>query len=103
MRPEQLPEGISIESWRSYTTNEDGESDLSIWAKRLGFQGNALSNLLAGKTIDWAKHTYRVGFNKDLNASIIGASEKANYYLSVGYLKNQGAEISDEYQLYVPI
>ncbi len=98
MRPEQLPEGISIESWRSYTTNEDGESDLSIWAKRLGFQGNALSNLLAGKTIDWAKHTYRVGFNKDLNASISGASEKANYYLSVGYLKNQGAEISDEYQ-----
>lgn len=98
MSPEQLPSGTSIDKWRAYTTNEAGESDLSIWAKRMGFQGNTLSNLLAGKVVDWAKNTYRTGFNQDYNASISGAGEKVNYYLSFGYLKNQGAEISDEYQ-----
>ena len=97
MRPEQLPSTISVENWRAYSSNEEGESDLSIWAKRLGFQGNTLENLLAGKTVDWTKLAFRIGFNQDYNASISGASENANYYLSIGYLKNQGALISDGY------
>ncbi len=95
-RPEQLS-GVSLDAWRGYTTNESGESDLSIWAKRLGFQGNALANLLAGRTVDWGDITYRTGFNQDYNASISGAGEKVNYYFSMGYLKNQGALVSDEY------
>ncbi|WP_202616971.1 SusC/RagA family TonB-linked outer membrane protein [Arcticibacter tournemirensis] len=98
MRPDQLPSTISIDNWRGYTANDAGESDLSIWARRLGFTGNALQNLLAGKTVDWAKQTYRMGLNQDYNASVSGAGDKINYYLSVGYLKNQGALISDEYQ-----
>ncbi|GHT59876.1 SusC/RagA family TonB-linked outer membrane protein [Bacteroidia bacterium] len=98
MRPDQLPSNISVDAWRAYSTNESGDSDLSIWAKRLGFKGNALENFLAGKTVDWAKHTYRTGFNQDYNASVSGASDKMNYYLSMGYLKNQGAQVDDEYQ-----
>lgn len=97
-RPEQLPENISIDEWRSYTTNQAGESDQSIWAKRLGFTGNALQNLLDGKTVDWADHTYRTGINYDYNASVSGAGDKINYYLSMGYLKNQGAVVSDNYK-----
>ena len=94
----QLPSNISIDDWRGYTSNDPDESDLSIWARRVGFMGNALENLLAGKTVDWADLTYRTGFNQDFNASVSGAGEKVNYYLSLGYLKNQGANISDEYQ-----
>lgn len=62
------------------------------------FQGNALDNLLAGRTVDWADKTYRTGFNQDYNASISGAGENVNYYFSLGYLKNQGAAKSDEYE-----
>lgn len=100
MRPEQLPSNVSLDDWRNYTnaSNQTGESDLSIWARRLEFKGNALENLLAGKIVDWAKKTYRIGLNQDYNASIGGAGENINYYLSVGYLKNQGAPKSDEYQ-----
>lgn len=98
MRPDQLPSSISVDAWRAYTSNEDGESDLSIWARRLGFTGNALQNLLAGKTVDWASHTFRTGFNQDYNTSVSGASEKVNYYLSMGYLRNQGAVVSDDYR-----
>ncbi|MDR1919136.1 MAG: SusC/RagA family TonB-linked outer membrane protein [Tannerellaceae bacterium] len=98
MRPEQLSANVSIDNWRGYTTNADGESDLSIWAKRLGFMGNALENFLAGKTVDWADYTYRTGLNQDYNASVSGANEKVNYYLSMGFLKNEGAVVSDGYQ-----
>ncbi|WP_461825314.1 SusC/RagA family TonB-linked outer membrane protein [Dysgonomonas sp.] len=89
--------GVSADTWRGYTTNGTDESDLSIWARRLEFQGNALNNLLAGKVVDWADKTYRTGFNQDYNASISGAGENVNYYFSLGYLKNQGAAKSDEY------
>lgn len=89
---------VSMDDWRSYTKNESGESDLSIWGKRVGFTGNALANLLAGKTVDWEDHTYRTGFNQDYNASISGAGEKINYYFSMGYLKNEGVVKSDNYE-----
>ncbi|RAV30092.1 SusC/RagA family protein [Sinomicrobium soli] len=98
MQPDQLPSNISLEAWRGYTENDNDESDLSIWAKRLGFQGNALENLLAGKTVNWGDHTFRTGIDQDFNASVSGASEKTNYYLSMGYLKNQGAVVDDEYR-----
>jgi len=98
MQPNQLPSGVSIEDWRAYTANDTGESDLSIWAQRLGFTGNTLQNFLSGKIVDWADRTFRTGLNQDYNASISGASEKVNYYLSMGYLKNEGAVVSDDYQ-----
>ncbi|MFD1769530.1 SusC/RagA family TonB-linked outer membrane protein [Sphingobacterium suaedae] len=98
MRPDQLPSHVSLADWRGYSSNEEGESDLSIWAKRLGFMGNTLQNLLAGNVTNWEDHTYRSGLDQDYNISVSGASERTNYYLSMGYLKNQGAEVSDAYQ-----
>ncbi|OQP56108.1 SusC/RagA family protein [Niastella yeongjuensis] len=98
MQPDQLPDNVSIDQWRGYTTNQANESDRSIWAKRLGFTGNALQNLLDGKTVDWADHTLRTGYNTDFNASVSGAGDRMNYYFSMGYLKNQGGIASDNYR-----
>ncbi|WP_205512095.1 SusC/RagA family TonB-linked outer membrane protein [Longitalea arenae] len=98
MRPDQLPEHISLDAWRAYTTNNANESDESIWAKRLGFTGNALQNFLDGRTVDWADHTFRTGINSDFNVSVSGAGDKVNYYFSMGYLKNEGAVKSDNYR-----
>ncbi|MCV9387377.1 SusC/RagA family TonB-linked outer membrane protein [Reichenbachiella ulvae] len=97
--PENLSQyGVSIDDWRAYTTNETGESDESIYAKRLGLEGGVLNDYLAGRTFDWYDHTFRTGVNKDLNVSVSGANDKMNYYMSVGYLKNQGAVQYDDYQ-----
>ncbi len=97
-RPDQLGDKVALDTWRGYTTNTTDESDESIWAKRLGFTGNALQNFLDGKTVDWADHTFRTGINSDFNVSISGAGDKVNYYLSMGYLKNEGAVKSDNYR-----
>ena len=89
--------GISQDAWRGYTQNAAGESDASIYAKRLGLEGGVLNDYLAGNTFDWYDHTFRTGFNQDYNVSISGASDKMNYYMSVGYLRNEGAIKYDNY------
>ncbi|MFT3752244.1 MAG: SusC/RagA family TonB-linked outer membrane protein [Paludibacter sp.] len=90
--------GITTDQWKAYTTNASGESDASIYAKRLGLEGGVLNDYLAGNTFDWYKHTFRTGFNKDYNVSVSGASDKMNYYMSVGYQNNEGAVNYDNYQ-----
>lgn len=90
--------GITLAQWRAYTGNVAGESDASIYAKRLTLdQGGIVNDYLSGNTFDWYDHTFRTGFNKDYNASVSGASEKMNYYMSMGYLKNEGAVTYNDY------
>ena len=97
--------GITSDQWATMGDKTLGadESLLSLYARRMGFDvdaNNVLSNFLAGKSYDWEDATFRTGFNQDYNASISGASEKVNYYLSFGYLKNQGAIQGDDYHAF---
>lgn len=96
--PSELPSGVSLEQWRNYDSNTSGMSDLEIWATRLGFMGNNLANFLAGRTTDWEDLSMHTGLRQDYNASISGATDHANYYLSLGYLNNQGIFIDDAYE-----
>lgn len=79
--------GADLDAWRGYTENATDDSDLRIWAKRLGFTGNVLENIVNGKTVDWEDKAFRLGFNQDYNASVSGASDKSDYYFSLGYLR----------------
>jgi TonB-linked SusC/RagA family outer membrane protein len=98
MRPDQLPGDVSLETWRGYPPSYTGSSDLGIWAQRLGLNGKALQNYLDGKTTNWGDRTFRTGINQDYNSSVSGGSERVNYYLSMGYLKNEGAIVNDVYR-----
>ncbi|MCF0176062.1 MAG: SusC/RagA family TonB-linked outer membrane protein [Bacteroidales bacterium] len=95
--PEKLT-AVDLATWRAYTENEAGESDLSIWARRLGFTGNVLENIVNGKSMSWEDQAFRLGFNQDYNASVSGATNRTNYYFSMGYLRNEGALIDDTYR-----
>lgn len=95
--PDNLPDGVSLDQWRGYTTNAVGESDLGIWARRINFHDELLDNFLAGKVVDWENYIYRTGIQQDYDVSISGANEKANYYLSVGYLDSQGVRKGNDY------
>lgn len=97
--------GISQDQWSSNgpKTLQAGESMLSLYARRMGFDADAalvMENFLAGKTYNWEDATFRTGFNQDYNASISGATDRVNYYLGFGYLKNQGAIQGDNYHAY---
>ena len=96
--------GITPEQWATMGSKTLGadESMLSLYARRMGLDeaANVMNNFLAGKSYNWEDATFRTGFNQDYNASISGASDKVNYYLSFGYLKNQGAIQGDDYRTY---
>jgi TonB-linked SusC/RagA family outer membrane protein len=93
--------GVTADQWRDYTNNIEGESLESIYAKRINmytYSKDAYQNFLDGKTTDWSDMVFRTGLRQDYNASVSGASERINYYMSVGYLKNEGVTVGDEYK-----
>jgi len=97
--PEMLSKyGITEDEWRAYSVNETGISDDHIYAKRLGLDHNVLSNYISGKSFNWYDHSFRDGVNQDYNVSVSGASDKINYYMSAGYLSNQGVIVGDNYK-----
>ena len=103
-----IPEGYYDYANRSQYANwattgpkvaNSGESDQSLYARRLLLDEakNVYDNYLLGNTYDWYHETFRTGFNQDYNASISGATDRVNYYLSAGYLSNQGAVRGNDY------
>ena len=79
---------------------ENGDTWKAILGNRLGFKDAVLQNYIDGNTYDWYDSQFRTGFNQDYNASVSGASEKMNYYLSFGYLNNESAYIDDDYSAF---
>ena len=97
--------GITQEQWATMgaKTLQSNESLRSLYARRMGFDADAalvMQNYLDNKTYNWDKAVFRTGLNQDYNASISGASERVNYYLSFGYLRNEGAVQGDNYHAY---
>lgn len=95
--PNNLPAGVSLDQWRGYTSNGE-QSDQEIWLRRINFKGNALENALAGKVVDWDDYVYRTGFQQDYNVNIGGATEKASYFFSGGFMNNEGVMRGDDYR-----
>ncbi|MXN90910.1 SusC/RagA family TonB-linked outer membrane protein [Flavobacterium sp. Sd200] len=100
--PDNLSQyGITLDQWLAYQpANETvNRTPREIWGRRLGIvETSLINNFTNGKTQDWYKSTFRTGFNKDYNMSISGASDRSNYYMSVGYLDAEGAIVGDEYR-----
>ncbi len=96
--PNNLPAGVTLDQWRGYTTQDSSVSDQEIWLRRINFTGNLLENALAGNISNWEDYVYQTGIQQDYNVSISGASPKVNYYISAGYLHNEGVRKEDYYR-----
>ncbi len=91
--------GITLDQWMGYTSNGDGESPRSVFGRRIGLDEENLlfDNFVNGYTYDWFDSAFRTGLNQDYNVSLSGGTEKMNYYMSVGYMKNQGVVKGNDY------
>ena len=59
---------------------------------------NYSANILKGyDDLNWWDYTMRNGYRQDYNVSGSGASEKSNYYFSLGYLDEQGQTVSSDF------
>ncbi len=54
-------------------------------------------NYLNGKTIDWFDYSTRTGFMQNYSASVSGATEKLNYFMSGTYTDEGGIVKGDDY------
>lgn len=90
--------GVSQEDWEAYSINTEGEGLRSIYGRRLGLKDEVLGYYVNDQTYNWWDDTFRTGINQDYNASVSGASETMNYYLSAGFLHNEGAVKGNEYR-----
>lgn len=90
--------GVDNATWAAYSKNEADETYPSMYAKRLGLKDEVLGYYLNNQTYNWWDDTFRTGINQDYNASVSGASETMNYYLSAGFLHNEGAVKGNEYR-----
>jgi hypothetical protein len=100
--PENLAAaGITHDQWRAYD-NISGASDQDVWLQRIGLFDNERKDYFAGKTYDWYKGSFQTGFNQDYNLSASGVSsnKSTNYYMSLGYLNNEGVVVGDKYHAY---
>ena len=78
----------------------------------IGRNGKLNPNATLGRTVsykgedylltadDWMDEAYSNAFRQEYNASIAGATERANFYASLGYLDNTGIIKSSELQRY---
>ncbi len=54
-------------------------------------------NYQNGNTIDWFDYSTRTGLMQNYSASVSGATEKVNYFLSATYTDQEGVVIGDDY------
>lgn len=94
--PRTLPSDISLEEWLDY----DGSSGdpVTVWLQRLNMQPVEIENYKAGRSVNWYDMMFQNAFRQDHTVSLSGRTEGVQYYMSLGYLDNEGIVVGDDFQ-----
>ena len=93
--PRTLPSAISVDEWLAYDGSEG--DPVEVWLTRLGLKPVEIENYKAGKTVNWYDLMFHKGFRQDHTVSLSGKKDDISYYMSVGYTRNEGIIVGDEY------
>lgn len=96
--PRNLPSNITVDQWKAYD-NKQGEP-VDIWLDRLKLLPIEVQNYKDGKTIDWYDQMFRKGIRQDHTLSVSGRKEDFSYYMSFGYMNNQGVVVDDDFKTF---
>lgn len=91
--PNNLPEGVTQDMWRDGSAGDITD----IWLARLGLLPVEIQNYKDGQSVDWADMVFQNGLRQDHNISLSGRKTDINYYMSLGYNKNEGVVVGDEF------
>lgn len=91
--PTKLPSGVTEAMWRDGSTGEL----LDIWLPRLGLLPVELKNYKAGTPTNWNDMVFQNGLRQDHNISLSGKKDEVSYYWSLGYNKNEGVIVGDDF------
>lgn len=91
--------GITMDEWRAYDALTGSPDE--IWLLRIGLFDKERYNYARGRTYDWFDGSFQNGTQQNYNVSLSGRNKDAlNYYVSLGYLNNQGIVRGDRYRAY---
>ncbi|HWV29674.1 MAG TPA: SusC/RagA family TonB-linked outer membrane protein [Dyadobacter sp.] len=93
--PNHLPAGVTLDQWLAF----DGSTGdpTTVWLQRLGMQPIEIQNYKDGKSVDWYSKVFQKGFRQDHTVSLSGRNDRISYYMSLGYLNNEGIVVGDKY------
>lgn len=97
--PRKLPSNISQAQWLALGTGSGDPVD--IWLNRLRLFPVEVANYKSGTAIDWEKELYNYNsLQHDHTASVAGSTDNSNYYISLGYLTNEGLTKGDVFKTF---
>lgn len=92
--PRKLPSTITVPQWMALGNSQGDPVD--VWLSRLRMTAVEIKNYKEGRTLDWEKELYNFNsLQQDHTASVSGSTDNTNYYVSLGYLTNQGLTKGD--------
>jgi TonB-dependent SusC/RagA subfamily outer membrane receptor len=91
--PASFPSGVTETQWRDGSTGELND----IWMTRLGLLPVEQKNYKANTPVNWNDLVFQNGFRQDHNLSLSGKKDEVTYYWSLGYNKNEGIIVGDEF------
>jgi len=94
---DNLPDGVSVDTWKNYDGSGASDDLTQIWLQRLGFSPLEITNYKDGYHEDWKKIMYQTGLRQDYNVSMSGATDQISYYWSLGYTDNEGIRYNEEF------
>lgn len=97
--PGILPLGVSPEEYASQTVASRLVYNPYGKPQPVGLDGKVTSSQKLWEE-DWSSLLLRTGIRHDVNFSIAGSSEKTRYFISGGYLGDQGIPIESQFKRY---
>ena len=93
--PNNLPSDVTLDQWLAF----DGSAGdpTTVWLQRLGLQSVEIQNYKEGRSVDWYSKIYQKALRQDHTVSLSGKNDKVSYYMSLGYLSNEGILVGDKY------
>ncbi|TLV03755.1 SusC/RagA family TonB-linked outer membrane protein [Dyadobacter luticola] len=93
--PNNLPSDVTLDQWLAFDGSA-GDPE-TVWLQRLGLQSIEIQNYKAGKSVDWYSKVFQKAFRQDHTVSLSGKNDRVTYYMSLGYLSNEGIVVGDKY------
>lgn len=97
--PDKLPASVTVEDWANYDGTPSDDL-IGIYMLRLGLSPIEQENYRAGTPFDWYDAIVRDGLRQDYDINVSGGFDNLRYFLSSGYLHNQGVTLGDEYKTF---
>lgn len=93
--PSKLPSDLTLDQWMAYDGSKGDPT--TIWLQRLGMQPVEIENYKAGRSVDWYNKIFQTGIRQDHTVSLSGKKEAVSYFMSLGYLNNEGMIYGDKF------